>query len=175
MRRAEKSSRAQIRQTSHHQSLKNPRGRMASATGGRCGPRVPGRRRPPLSLLFLLASAFLLRACRSFLSAGPPAGRTRGIYAEMGEAHREGGGRREKPLGTWAGVSGEFPTRPGEADSVGSPALRANSFSTVPPASVSSSPQLQRLEPVREGFGVRTAPAPSTNLGRVWLGIRKLS
>ena len=151
MRRAEKSSRAQIRQTSHHQSLKNPRGRMASATGGRCGPRVPGRRRPPLSLLFLLASAFLLRACRSFLSAGPPAGRTRGIYAEMGEAHREGGGRRERPLG-WLGVSGGFATRPGRLTQLGlgpAPrALRPNSFSTVPPASVSSSPQLHSPLPL---------------------------
>jgi len=83
-----------------------------------------------------------------FLCVGPfrvpgrrPAGRA-AFMRGRGEAHREGGGRRERPLGTWAGVSGEFPTRPGEADSVGSPALRANSFSTVPPASVSSSPQL---------------------------------
>jgi hypothetical protein len=67
----------------NHQSLKNPRGRMASATGGRCGPRVPGRRRP-LSLLFLLASAFGFPACSCFLSAGPSAGRTRGFYVETG-------------------------------------------------------------------------------------------
>ena len=59
-----------------------------------------------------------------FLRVGPfrvpgrrPAGRAAFMRGRR-EAHREGGGRRERPLG-WLGVSGGFATRPGRLTRLG--------------------------------------------------------
>jgi hypothetical protein len=155
VRRAEKSSRARIRQTRHHQSLKNPRVRMASATGGRCDPRVPGRRcPPPLSPLpsrerFQVSCVLFLSECQ----AAGPAGRA----AFMRKRGRRIGKEVEEGRDRWAGVSGGFATRPGRLTRLGLP-RRARS------GRIPSRRFHQRLSPVLHGSTCSTPSIQITSL-----------
>ena len=138
---------------------------MASATGGRCGPRVPGRRRPPLSLLFLLASAFLA-SCVFVLSECRAAGRPDARHL-CGDGGRRIGKEVEEGRDRWAlGLGFRESSRRGRGKltrlglprSGRIPSRRFHqrlSFSPPPTSRAGSG-------------GLRSS-------GRVWLGIRKLS